>query len=139
MAAEDNLWQSTRPRLQGAGFFCQRIETSTGDGVPDVWVGKGEFGTWLENKAAPAWPARTTSKIFGAHGLRPAQVVWLLAAAQRGCRAFIWAGVGVGAKRQTFLVPCAQAERFNDMTKADLEQYACTYTQLVATLLAPMQ
>ena len=134
VAAEGNLWQSTRPRLLGAGFVCQRIETSTGDGVPDVWVGRGDYYAWLENKATKQWPVRDTSKVFGSHGLRPEQEVWLLNAHNARLRAFVWAGVGTGHGRQTFLVPCSEAERFNDMTKPELEMYRCSYQQLLVVL-----
>ena len=134
MAAENNLWQSTRPRLIRAGFFVQRIENSTSDGVPDVWVGWPDGYAWLENKAVKDWPTRATSKVFGAGGLRKEQIVWHLAASQRGVVAFIWAGVGVGITRQTFLVPGIHAERFNDMTKAELMVWECSLDRLPSVL-----
>lgn len=134
MAAESNLWQTTRPRLIRAGFFVQRIENSTSDGVPDVWVGWPDGYAWVENKATKEWPVRATSKVFGADGLRKGQIIWHLAASQRGVVAFIWAGVGTGTKRQTFLVPGVHADRFNDMTKTELIVWECSVDRLPTVL-----
>lgn len=134
IAAEDNLWQSTRPRLIQAGFFAQRIETSTGEGVPDVWVGWPDGYAWLELKAQREWPKRETSKVFGRDGLRTEQIVWHIAASQRGVVTAILCGVGVGAKRQTFLVPSNMCERFNDMTKVELMVWQCSLDELAVTL-----
>jgi len=134
MAAEGNLWQSTRPRLMKAGFFVQRIETTTGEGVPDVWVGWSDGYAWLELKAIPEWPVRSTTRVFGAKGLRKEQINWHIDASQKGVVAFIFVGVGVGYKRQTFLVPSVHAERFNDMTKAELSVWECFIDNLATTL-----
>lgn len=134
MAAENNLWTSARPRLIEAGFFVQRIETSTGDGVPDVWVGKLGVSAWLENKAIKVWPVRATTKVFGRDGLRPEQINWHIEAVRKGVCAFILAGVGVGAKRQVFLVPSTEAERFNDMTKAELLVWEVSLKTLASVL-----
>lgn len=131
MAAESNLWVTTRSRLIKAGFFVQRIEDSISGGVPDVWVGHGPAHyAWLENKAQREWPARATSKVFGKDGLRPGQVVWLMNAARCGVRAYIWAGVGQHKRRKTFLVPASLAEQFNDMTQEDLLPFECSVDEL---------
>ena len=98
----------------------QRIETSTGEGVPDLWVGWETGYSWVELKHTKEWPVRATSKVFGSHGLRVEQIAWHVAAAQRGVHAAILAAVGKGTTRQSFLVPSTEAERFNDMTKAEL-------------------
>lgn len=136
MAAENNLWTCTRTRFEKAGVFAQRLENAVSEGVPDVIVNEGPLCAWLENKATKTWPVRPTSKVFGKDGLRPMQVNWLVNAAQRGLHAYVWAGVGVGHQRQTFLVPCQYAEQFNDMARAQLEQYACEIDDLVAALRA---
>lgn len=139
MAAENNLWQSTRPRLLQAGFFVQRIETSTGEGVPDVWVGWDGGYAWLENKAVREWPKRGATPVFGAKGLRPEQITWHIGARQRGVVAFIWVGVGVGASRQTFLIPGTLAERFNNMNCQDLEAWAVKLADLPLFLIKQEQ
>lgn len=124
MASENNLWQCVRPRLTSAGVFYQRIETSTGEGVPDLWLGTSTGYAWAELKAVPAWPVRASTRVFGSKGLSKEQIVWHLKAAKNGVRAFIFAGVGVGAKRQTFLVPGSHCEAFNDLNKAELTEFA---------------
>jgi hypothetical protein len=40
--------------LKKLGFFCQTIETTTGRGVPDVWVCHSGVSAWLECKAPKA-------------------------------------------------------------------------------------
>ena len=135
MAAESNLWRCTRPRLLAAGYLCQRIETSTGDGVPDVWVGDGDGYAWLENKAARAWPARAGTPVFGREGLRPEQIAWHLNAARLRVHAYVWAGVGTGRARQTYLIPCKHAGEFNTMARADLERFVCPIDDLPGRIM----
>lgn len=135
MAAENNLWTTMRPRFLEAGFFAQRIETSTSEGVPDLWVGiPNERYVWLELKAIRAWPARATTRVFGDSGLRPEQVNWHVGAAAKRVCAFIFCGVGVGCRRQTFLLPATVATTFNSMTKPELLPYECTIPQLIERL-----
>lgn len=134
MAAEGNLWQSTRPRLIRAGFFVQRIETTTGEGVPDVWVGWVDGYAWIENKAVTDWPMRASTRVFGNKGLRKEQINWHLDASQKGVHTAILAAVGVGAKRKVFLVDGAHAERFNEMTKTELSQWEVSLSSLATTL-----
>ena len=136
MAAESNLWDSVRPRLQTAGLFCLRIETSTGTGVPDVWVGGDGFYAWVENKAQKSYPVRPTSKVFASDGLRKEQIAWHAEATRLGVRAFILAGVGVGQGRVLYLVPSSQGEHFNNFTRADLEPYRIQVELLPAILKA---
>lgn len=112
----------------------QRIENSTSEGVPDVWLGWDGGYAWVENKAIPEWPVRATSKVFASKGLRKEQIVWHVAAAQRGVVAFILAGVGKGTARQIFLVPSTEAERFNDMTKAELSVWKTSIDNLPSVL-----
>ena len=135
MGRETNLWKSTRPVLVKAGFFVQRIETSTAEGVPDVWVGNANGYAWLENKAVDGFPIQARTRVFGAHGLRKEQITWLLEATRCGLRAFVWAGVGVAHYRKSFLVPSREAERFNLMNRGQLEEYACSIEHLPSKLL----
>lgn len=136
MAAEGNLWQSTKTRLKEGGFFAQRIETSTAEGVPDVWAGYSDRSTyaWLELKAQREWPVRDATKVFGRDGLQPEQIVWLMNAARCRVRAFVLAGVGTGHKRKTFLVPAELADQFNDMTRPQLMEFECPLDQLTQCL-----
>lgn len=134
MAAENNLWQTLRPRLLTAGFFAQRIETSTNEGVPDVWIGWESGYTWVELKAIREWPVRDTTQVFGREGLSVEQVGWLLAATGRGVQALIFAGVGVGHARRTFEVPAALAETFNSMNKVQLAWFERTVPEFIKNL-----
>lgn len=134
MGAESNLWKCTRPHLIEIGCFVQRLETSTAEGVPDVWVGYVNEYAWLENKAVPNAPARPETRVFGSHGLSVEQENWLLNAAQRRVRAWIWAGVGRGARRQTYLVPAHLAGEFNSMPLNRLQPYAVPLAGLAAAL-----
>jgi hypothetical protein len=135
MAAENNLWSSLKPRLQKAGLFHVRIETSTGDGVPDLWIGEGDWYCWVELKAQKEWPKRDTTKVFGRDGLRVEQIAWHIAASQKRLRSVILCGVGVSHARQTFIVPSHLAEHFNDMTRTELTEYAVPLDSTPATLL----
>lgn len=137
MAAEHNLWLSVRPALQEAGFFVQRIETTTALGVPDVWLGWQDGGyAWLELKAARAWPAREQTPVFGRDGLRPEQENWLLAAHRAGVRAFVLAGVGTGKGRTLYLVPASAALTFNGACRATLAQWQIALAGLKTGLQA---
>lgn len=135
MAAENNLWTTLRPRLLTAGFFPQRIETSTNEGVPDVWIGLPDRRyLWVELKAIREWPVRDTTQVFGRAGLSVEQVGWLLAATGRGVQALIFAGVGVGHARRTFEVPAALAETFNGMNKVQLARFERTIPEFIKNL-----
>lgn len=134
MAAENNLWQSLKPRLQKAGFFAQRIETTTNEGVPDVWIGWDGGYAWAELKAAKEWPKRDSTRVFGREGLSQEQINWHLGALARGVHVLIVAAVGVGHHRQTFAVPSSLCERFNEMTKAELMVWHCPIDNIPATI-----
>lgn len=124
-----------RPRFLEAGFFAQRIETSTSEGVPDLWVGlPNERYAWLELKAIREWPVRSTTRVFGDKGLRTEQVNWLVGAVAKHLCAFVFCGVGVGHGRRTFLLPATLATVFNNMNKPELVQYECTIPQLIERL-----
>lgn len=50
-------------KLRDYGCFVQRIETSTGNGVPDLWVADQDRSNWIELK-------------FNTLHIRPEQYVW---------------------------------------------------------------
>lgn len=134
MGKENNLWLSSRPVLKKAGFFTQRIETSTGDGVPDVWVGWEDGYAWIENKSVLCFPKREATRVFGAEGLRVEQVNWHIEATRLRVRAFVFGSVGTGAKRVSYLVPCQYAQQFNGFTKRELEPFLCPVQKLPEAL-----
>lgn len=45
--SERDFWQAIRPAIPG---FVQRIESSTGNGIPDVFVCRKGFAYWIELK-----------------------------------------------------------------------------------------
>jgi hypothetical protein len=98
--------------------------------VPDVWVGRGDDYIWIEMKAVKEWPKREGSRVFGDSGLSVEQINWHIAATQKGVRAAVLCGVGVGYKRQLFLVPSRYCELFNLYTKKELEEWACSIDSL---------
>ena len=71
---ETTLWHYLRKGLAG-GCLMTRIETSTGNGVPDVCLHFSGKHVWVELKHIPYWPKRkdTLVKLL----LRPEQKLWL--------------------------------------------------------------
>lgn len=124
MTKETTLWHYLRSRLEAEGLFCQRIETSTSDGVPDVFVCQGTtWFCWVELKVTAAIPACASTPVFGARGLRPAQVAWFARATAARVPCAVLAGVGHGSARVCFLVPGRLACLFNRMSAVELEPY----------------
>lgn len=103
-------------------YFVQRIENLVGEGVPDVFlVHRGSGGQhWLEMKALEKLPVRTGSKVFGAAGLRPAQIAWIWGRAMAG--ASIWLYVWCGGRE--WLVSGQFAREFNDWSLEQLNAKA---------------
>ena len=71
---EAGVWQTLK---QGIGMWAltTRIETSTGNGVPDVVVHLPGKHAFIEIKYIPEWPKRPTTKVCCP--LRPEQRLWL--------------------------------------------------------------
>ena len=88
----------------------------------------------MELKAIRQWQVLPKTPVFGNAGLSKEQIAWHVAASQRGVVAFIWGGVGTGAKRRTFLVPSTEAEQFNSMTKVAIEQWEVKLASLPSVL-----
>jgi hypothetical protein len=68
------LWQYIRRGLCPFAHLT-RIESSAGNGVPDVSVGMPKKHLWIELKNIVAWPKRNTTKIK--LPLRPEQRLWI--------------------------------------------------------------
>jgi len=67
-ALEANFKKRLVVGLKKLGVFCQTIETSTGRGVPDLWICNQGQSLWIECKAPAA------NKIT----IRPEQRNWML-------------------------------------------------------------
>lgn len=71
---EAGLWQYLRKGLSGT-WMPTRIESSAGNGVPDVYYSVPGKGGWIELKYIPKWPKRPTTKVK--LPLRPEQKLWI--------------------------------------------------------------
>lgn len=111
MSSESSLWDYIRGAIGHRGHFT-RIEFNPEAGVPDVdFCIKGSDGK-IELKHAHAAPARSTSKVFGEHGLRTSQITWIFTRRRHGGNVWILAQVG----RSFYLVCGDYARTFNQMT-----------------------
>jgi len=59
---EAGLWKYLRNGLLGKCHMT-RIESSAGNGVPDVSLGLPGKSIWIELKYIPSWPKRATTKV----------------------------------------------------------------------------
>jgi hypothetical protein len=73
---ESDLWKYLRQGLLGKCHMT-RIESSAGNGVPDVSLGLPGKNAWIELKYIPSWPKRSTTKVK--LPLRPEQKHWIQA------------------------------------------------------------
>lgn len=88
---ESSLWVIIRQNLPQVHW--QRIETSTGLGIPDIngcWEGK-EF--WVEIKYLPTFPVRANTPVKIKH-YTPEQRLWLRKRGQAGGQAWLFVRVG---------------------------------------------
>lgn len=76
---ESSLWQYIRQGMLGK-WHATRIESSSGNGVPDVSFGIPGTNGWMELKYIKEWPVRDTTKVK--LPLRPEQKHWIKV---RGC------------------------------------------------------
>jgi len=74
---ESGVWQYLRKGMMGSGWHVTRIESSAGNGVPDVSYGIPGISGWIELKYIVNWPVRATTKVK--LPLRPEQKYWIKA------------------------------------------------------------
>jgi hypothetical protein len=74
---ESGLWQYIKQGMMGSGWHPTRIESSAGNGVPDVSYGLPGINGWIELKHIPEWSVRNTTKVK--LPLRPEQKHWIKA------------------------------------------------------------
>lgn len=109
--SEASLWDRIRKNVGYRGHFS-RIEFNPTEGYPDLsYCIRGTEGH-AELKWIPSAPARETTRCFGDHGVRPAQVAWIHTRVKHGGRVFIVGGVGA----LIIVVPGTYVREFNDMT-----------------------
>ena len=74
---ESGVWQYLRKGLMPFNVHMTRIESSAGNGVPDVTIGVPGKQLWVELKYIAEWPKRNTTKVK--LPLRPEQKHWIKA------------------------------------------------------------
>lgn len=73
---ESDFWKYIRQGLTGRAHLT-RIESSAGNGVPDVSIGLPKRNAWIELKYIRYWPKRPSTKLR--LPLRPEQRLWITA------------------------------------------------------------
>ena len=74
---ESSVWQYIRKGLIGCEIHLTRIESSAGNGIPDVSFAISGINGFIELKYIKEWPKRDTTKIK--LPLRPEQRHWIKA------------------------------------------------------------
>lgn len=89
---EEKMYHGTlKPYLEKAGAFIQRIENTTGLGVPDIFVKpKNHPDMWIESKAEKKIP-----EIYRPD-YRPGQLAWAVRYTARGGRWRLFVGTDTG-------------------------------------------
>lgn len=72
---ESDLWRYLREGMKGKHFQATRIESSAGNGVPDVAFTIPTKHGWIELKYIKEWPKRPTTLVK--LPLRPEQKQWI--------------------------------------------------------------
>lgn len=72
---ESGVWQYIKKGMLTSGWHVTRIESSSGNGVPDITFGLPKINGWIELKYVPEWPKLGKTKIK--LPLRPEQKYWI--------------------------------------------------------------
>ena len=101
---ESDLWKYVKGGMMGR-WHASRIESSAGNGIPDVDFGMAGINGKIELKYIPEWPKRPTTLVK--LPLRPDQKIWIK---NRGVIAGnVWALIRI--KDDFFLLDWKQAVR----------------------------
>lgn len=109
---EQRLWDRFRKHV-APHVRLERIENRASDGMPDVLACFAGVTTFVELKAADAYPARNTTPILGRAGLRQSQKNWFLEWSKAGGRGRIL----IAVERDLFLIRGVRADAVNDMSR----------------------
>ena len=74
---ETGVWNYIKNGMICTGWHTSRIESSAGNGIPDVSFGIKGVSGWIELKYIAEWPKRTLTKVK--LPLRPEQKHWIKA------------------------------------------------------------
>ena len=105
------------------GLHLQRIESSTGSGIPDIegcWNGAS---FWLELKAVDRLPVKAHSRLTTT--ISPAQINWLARRWSVGGRVFVLLRTGQSRRMRYYLIPGSNVSALTSLSRATLRQYAC--------------
>lgn len=119
------------------GLHLQRIESSTGSGIPDIegcWNGTS---FWLELKAVDILPVKDTSRLNIT--IHPAQINWLERRWSIGGRVFVLLRTGQSRHMRYYLIPGYDVSVLSMISKVTIRRYACrsysSWTYSTATTL----
>ena len=105
------------------GLHLQRIESSTGSGIPDIegcWNG---VSFWLELKAVDRLPVKAHSRLSTA--ISPAQRNWLARRWSVGGRVFVLLRTGQSRQMRYHLFPGSNVSALTLLCRATIREYAC--------------
>jgi hypothetical protein len=71
---ESGVWNTIKSGMEGK-WDASRIESSSGNGVPDVTFGLKDINGWIELKHDKEWPKREATLVK--LPLRPEQKLWI--------------------------------------------------------------
>lgn len=120
---EQRLWDLLRPAFLKVRLNAMRVENLVDDGFPDIVVqSQSSRITFIETKARPEPPKRTTSIMLGdKYGLSQSQRNWWLRYNQfGGRRGLIVTRIGEGSMGIIY-AHCASAA--DDLNKMTLEEF----------------
>lgn len=60
---ESGVWAQLKEKMKFTGWHAVRIESSSGNGVPDVTYGLQDINGWIELKYIKEWPKRATTLV----------------------------------------------------------------------------
>lgn len=83
---ESTLWNYVKKGMLGK-WHATRIESSAGNGIPDVSYGLPGVNGFLELKLIPSWPVRKTTNVK--LPLRPEQKHWIKARGELSGEVFV--------------------------------------------------
>lgn len=89
---EASVWQYIKAGMAGK-WFATRLESSSGNGVPDVTFSMPNINGFLELKYIPEWPKRPETKVK--LPLRPEQKLWISTRGKMGGNVWVLCRISV--------------------------------------------
>ena len=105
---EAGVWAYVKKGMVGSGWHCSRIESSAGNGVPDVSFGLPGINGWIEFKYIKEWPKRPTTKVK--LPLRPEQKHWIKVRGELSGNVWIF----IKIEEVFFLIPSEKTKQLTE-------------------------